>query len=174
MGQLYDAMILHMEENNLKFQRHDEAERLMLGIGGRNGRWQIVVQVNQAREQVTVLSMLESHCPPERLPAMCEFLTRANWGLILGNYEMDLQDGEIRYKTSVDMEGQVLPQSMIRPLMAANISTVDRYFPGLMRVMFGDGDARMAVRECEPSRERLEAELEELMAQRGRSHPSRL
>lgn len=29
-----------------------------------------------------------------------EFLTRANYGLVFGNFEMDMHDGEIRYKPS--------------------------------------------------------------------------
>ena len=47
-----------------------------------------------------------AHARPEemRVP-MAEFLTRANYGLRIGNFEMDFEDGEVRYKSSVDFEG---------------------------------------------------------------------
>ncbi|MDJ1171766.1 hypothetical protein PMG71_20260 [Roseofilum sp. BLCC_M154] len=32
---------------------------------------------------------------------MAEFLTKANYGMILGDFELDLTDGELRDKTSI-------------------------------------------------------------------------
>jgi len=41
-----------------------------------------------------------------------EFLTRANYGLNIGNFEMDFQDGEIRFKTAIDVEEVILRLSI--------------------------------------------------------------
>jgi len=40
--------------------------------------------------------------------AVAEFINRANYGIIIGNFEMDFADGEIRYKTSIDVQGDKL------------------------------------------------------------------
>ena len=34
---------------------------------------------------------------------VCEYLTRANYGLTVGNFELDHRDGEIRYKVSINV-----------------------------------------------------------------------
>ena len=35
---------------------------------------------------------------------MAEYLHRANYGLRVGNFELDYDDGEIRYKTYIDAD----------------------------------------------------------------------
>ena len=62
---------------------------------------------------------------------MAEFVTRANRGMRIGNFELDFDDGEIRYKTSMDVEGGDLTDKMIDNLLRANLTTTDRYFTGL-------------------------------------------
>jgi hypothetical protein len=52
----------------------------------------------------------------KRLEAM-EFITRANYGAIIGNFEMDISDGEITYKTSLDVEGAELTETLILSLV---------------------------------------------------------
>ena len=57
--------------------------------------------------------------------------------MIIGNLELDYSDGEIRYKTSVDIEDVEVVEPLIRHLIYANVLTMDKYFPGLMRVIYG-------------------------------------
>ena len=63
-------------------------------------------------------------------------LARINYGLNIGNFELDMNDGEIRYKTSIDVEGGDLTPRMVETLIAVNISTTDRYFPSFADVMY--------------------------------------
>jgi hypothetical protein len=65
-----------------------------------------------------------------------EFITRANYGLVIGNFEMDAKDGEIRYHVSHLMEENILTDETIRRLFGTAMGTADRYFPALMRVLF--------------------------------------
>ena len=78
-----------------------------------------------------------------------EYLTRANYGLSIGNFEMDFEDGEVRYKTSIDVEGGELTQGMIKNLVYSNCATTDRYLHGLMKVVYGNADPASAVRDAE-------------------------
>ena len=41
----------------------------------------------------------------EQRQIVAELLARINYGLNIGNFELDMTDGEIRYKTSIDVEG---------------------------------------------------------------------
>ena len=81
--------------------------------------------------------------------AVSEFITRANFGMIIGNFELDLSDGEVRYKTSVDLEGVDIQSNMLRNLLYANVLTMDKYFTGLMRVIYGGITAQEAIQEIE-------------------------
>lgn len=45
------------------------------------------------------------HMDEKMMTSMADFICRANYGLKNGNFELDMRDGEIRYKSYVDCEG---------------------------------------------------------------------
>ena len=90
---------------------------------------------------------------------MQEFLTRANFGLKFGNFEFDLQDGEIRFKTSIQFAGEVQVESMIEQCLLINIMTMERYLPGILQVIFTEIDPQAAIASIEASEaDRLSSE----------------
>ena len=62
---------------------------------------------------------------------------------------MDMEDGEIRFKVSMDVEGGTLSPPMVINMMMTGFTMVDRYFPGFMSVMYGNAIPAVAVREIE-------------------------
>jgi hypothetical protein len=91
--------------------------------------------------------------PDDKMNEVAEFITRANYGMIIGNFELDYSDGEIRYKTSVDVEDIEIGEPLIRHLVYANVLTMDKYFPGLMRVLYAGIDPVNAIEEVEGAEE---------------------
>lgn len=87
--------------------------------------------------------------PLEQRLLMAEFLTRVNYGLKIGNFEMDFKDGEIRYKTSIAVEGDRLTSPLVRELVCHNLSIMDNYFPGIMKVIYGGMSPEDALAETE-------------------------
>lgn len=58
--------------------------------------------------------------------------------MVIGNFEMDLDDGEIRYKTSIDIDGDELTPDIIKRLVYANVTMMDEYLPGIIGVIEKD------------------------------------
>lgn len=85
---------------------------------------------------------------PQRL-AVAEFLTRANYGLRIGNFEMDFTDGEVRYKSSIDFEGEPLTFNLIRNTIYPAVRIMDQYLPGVLKVAFGGRTPAEAIAEIE-------------------------
>lgn len=120
-----------------------EDTALQLAFRGQQGRWNCYAQAREAQSQVVFYSIVPIVAPEEQRLALAEFLTRANCGLIIGNFEFDFADGEIRYKTSLDIEGmrgeplqaESAVIALIRNLVYANIATMDNYLPGIMAVL---------------------------------------
>jgi hypothetical protein len=52
-----------------------------------------------------------------------------------------MSDGEIRFKTSIDVEGGTLTDKMIENLLAANCVVVNKYLAGLRSVITGTAPA---------------------------------
>ncbi|WP_017662953.1 hypothetical protein [Baaleninema simplex] len=50
---------------------------------------------------------------------------------------MDYSDGEIRYKTSIDVEGSQLDNALIKQLLYTNLLMMDKYLPAIEAVIAG-------------------------------------
>src|SRR5262249_2797336 len=123
MSNVFDTVVQYLTENDWKFTTLDGEPALLMGFKGKSGSWQCFISVDEAREWFSFFSILPATVPEPKRLAVAEFLTRANYGLPMGNFEMDFTDGEVRFKTSVDVEGSELTDKMIENLIFANLTT---------------------------------------------------
>jgi len=135
---IYDVMIQFFDDDEWKYHKLEDQTILRLGFSGDNGSWRCYAQAKEEDDRFVFYSMLDAKVPEDKRPAMAEFLTRANYGLVIGNFEMDYSDGEVRYKTSIDVEDDRLSTALVKNLVYANVFLMDRYFPGIMKVMYAD------------------------------------
>ena len=81
---------------------------------------------------------------------MVKYLTMANYGLPIGNFEIDLRDGEIRYKVYVLCDDiQNLPDDMINCALTAPAATYERYGDGIAALAMGFSDADTEIKKAE-------------------------
>lgn len=141
MGQIFNAVVDFLTDDGWKYTILEEDQDLLaltLSFKGRNGSWQCFAIVDEEKHWLRFYSILPVHVPESKRHEANEFIARANYGLMLGNYEIDMNDGEVRFKTSVDAEGGELTKPMIDNLLRSNLISMDRYFPGMMAVLYSD------------------------------------
>lgn len=138
-----------LEEDGWYPQQIEGRPIYRMGFEGRNGRYACFAQIRMDLEQFLFYVMVPTKVPEALRPAVAEFLTRANYGLRIGNFEMDYADGEVRYKSSLDFEGALLTPALIRNAIYPAVQTLDRYMPGLMAVIYGGQTPEDAVRAIE-------------------------
>ena len=80
---------------------------------------------------------------------VARFITLANYGMRIGNFELDLRDGTVRYKSSLDFEGLVLVPRMISNTLYPAVRTLDEYLPGLSAIAEGRATAEEAIARIE-------------------------
>jgi len=109
----------------------------------------VVARVRGDFDQLVIYVFAPLPAPAENRQAVAEFVTRANYGMRIGNFELDFADGEVRYKSSVDFEGVGLAPIMVRNAIYPAAQTMDRYFPGLIAVIAGARPPQAAVEMIE-------------------------
>jgi hypothetical protein len=149
MGDLYDAIVAFLQEDGWTFTPMEEQMVLRTGFRGENGQWTCYAQAREEQGQFIFYSVCPVNVPEDRRMPAAEFLTRANYGLFIGNFEMDWSDGEIRYKTSIDVEGDRLSPALVQQMVYTNVLMMDRYLPGIMQVLYGNVSPADAVAEAE-------------------------
>lgn len=85
------------------------------------------------------------------MAAMAEFVCRANYGLKNGNFELDMRDGEIRFKCFVDCEDIMPSTEVIRNSIHCPAAMFKQYGDGIIDIIFGNVSAKEAVAKCEKS-----------------------
>ena len=87
----------------------------------------------------------------DMMTRMGEFINRATFGLVHGNFEFDYNDGEIRYKICTDCDGIVPSSDMIRNAIYCPGAMFDKYGVGITQIIFSNISAKDAVEKCEGS-----------------------
>ncbi|MBT5851626.1 MAG: YbjN domain-containing protein [Acidimicrobiaceae bacterium] len=118
--------------------------------GGRTTDWICLAEIREATYQLLFYSIVAERAPAERRTEVAEYTTRANFGLAVGNFELDMNDGEIRFKTSLDVEGAAITKHLVQQIVNANVVVTDLYLPGLLGVLRGQIDPVTAIGMVEP------------------------
>ena len=136
-------------EDDWHYERDDDRDVVMTGVKCRNTSLRMAFDAKEDKQIVLLYGLIDGRVPESRLAEAAEFISRANFGLLVGNFEMDWADGEIRFKVSVDVEGGELTPTMVRNMTNYCVVTVNRYYPSLMGVLFGNLDPAEAATAAE-------------------------
>ncbi len=146
---IFDTMVQFFQDDDWKFQQLEGKPILRLGVRGNNGTWTCYAQAKEQQQRFLFYSVMTNNVPEEFRLLAAEYLTRVNYGLQIGNFELDFSDGEVRYKTSIDVEGGQLTPEMVKTLVYTNILMMDKYLPGVMGVVYGGKTPEQAITEIE-------------------------
>ena len=122
---------------------------LQLKVSDADAEWLCYAQANDAQRQFIFYSVCPVTPPTETRPTFAEYLTRANFGLPIGNFEMDFEDGEVRFKTSIDIGGDQLTPSLVGRLVQHNLWAVRKYLPGMLALIGGETSPAAAIARAE-------------------------
>ena len=148
-GQIYQEMVNFFQQDEWPFYPVERQPVLQTAFEGKNGKWACFARAREQQQQMVFYSICPVNVPEHKLMAVAEFLTRANSGMILGNFELNFAEGEISYKTSIDVEGDRLSFALIKRLVYANVTMMDAYWPGIMSVIYGGVEVREAIASIE-------------------------
>lgn len=155
MGRVFDSVVAFLQEDNWHYEELPGESAIRFGFTGKNARYDCFGRANEDHEIFVFYTIVPVRVPEAQRNTVAELLARINYGLNIGNFEMDMSDGEIRYKTSIDVEGGELTARMVETLIAVNISTTDRYFPSFADVLYAGtepAEAVLRIERPEPSR----------------------
>ena len=80
-----------------------------------------------------------------------EFITRANYGLPIGNFEMDFSDGELRYKVGLPVFDIPVSRGQFAQALEILINTMVYYHTPLIRTLYDGVSAEKAIHDTETS-----------------------
>lgn len=150
--QIVDAVRDWLNKDDWHYEYNAEKHLFKMGINLKSkiksGR--IFVDVKKDCYLVYLYSPIDGD--KENLSELTKYLTMANYGLLNGNFELDMQDGEIRYKTYVNCAGlESLSPEVIEDSIYVGCYFMDRYGDGIAALALGFSDAETEIKKAEKS-----------------------
>ncbi len=105
----------------------DQLCRALIEQGGH--KWPLLVHCDDAERTCVCWSVYPRLAEPQQRPAVAGFLLEVNYELSVGSFEMDPADGEIRFRTSIDVGSGALDPELFRRLVARNLGGMGRAIP---------------------------------------------
>lgn len=148
------AEVIHqyLTEDDWNFQFNEESGifQFNLSLSGPVKSVRYVIDVREDYYLVYGFSPLGADPKNRReMVRIAEFLTRVNYGLKQGCFEMDWRDGEIRYRIYQDCEQMTLSKKAVQNNIYCLAITFERYASGLTSLLFTGTEPEAAVRRCE-------------------------
>lgn len=147
---LHDTMLEFLAAEGFDYERHDDQLAVRIEHQGTRVEWGCVAQVWEDQRVFAFYSVSPLRPTPTNLAPTSEFIHRANIGILAGNFELDLDDGEVRFKTVVGFgpEGE-WSDELARVVVYTNLAAMDHYVVGLLSVITGASDSQRALAEIE-------------------------
>lgn len=122
-----------LEEEDLDGVRLDDSDAIRTGLVGEFGEWYCDIEVLPLSDTISVLGVLSYmswEVPDERRAVAAQLINRTNSeSVLVGNFEMDENDGQIRYRTSVAFESEEeISLQTVRHLTLLNWTVIDHHF----------------------------------------------
>ncbi|MHB8254271.1 MAG: YbjN domain-containing protein [Acidiferrobacter sp.] len=148
---LLNTIIAMLEDDDISYHT-EEGGIVWLTLRGDTSSWSCHMSVEEDEDwgSVVIVSRAPVAVPEARRGAVMEWITRKNYDLKFGGFQMDLTDGEVLYKTELILADGILTRAMFSSIFEINFHMMNSSIQELMMVAFGGVDPAMAIRDAHP------------------------
>jgi hypothetical protein len=137
VGPIFATAVRFFLDDEWSFEQDAAEPVLRVNYEGEYSSWRVDVHARDYSQQCLIYSRFPRKVPVNSLPAVSEYLHRANWAMPVGNFELDYDTGDVRYKSAVDAEEAPFDEMTFRNLFIPNVLMMDAYGDGLAQVLGG-------------------------------------
>ena len=142
-------MIAHFDRNEWSYQADDEKLLVRAGIKGRACSFEFVAFIDEHDEVFQVIALVPVAIPEGCRSAVAETVARINYGLKIGNFEFEYDEGRLRYRVGQILVDGRLEDGTIHHAIGCCVSLVNRYLPAVLSVIYGNELPKDAIRCAE-------------------------
>lgn len=139
--ELFDAVCEYMNEQNWRYEHNEEKTmiRSAVKVQCKLQTLRLLIAFGECEFAVFAMPSLSSNADTNA--AVMEYITKINLAMRNGNFLLNPQNGEIRYRTFVNARGlESLPKEIIAEAMLVPAMMFDRYGDGLVTLLMGYSD----------------------------------
>ncbi len=149
---MMDVVLQFFQEDQWIYQKIENKQALRAGYRGERGTWVCHARVDEQNQRFIFYSFMGMNIAQGDRLKVLEYLNRVNFCLLIGNFEMNMESGDVRFRTGIEIPAGGLTVPVVRAIVYANVHTMDHYFPGVVAVVHGglSPEAALARVEAQP------------------------
>jgi hypothetical protein len=118
--------------------------------------WSVQVIVRDEDSRIIAYAIGLDDVSPQHRREVVDFTAMANSGLLVGNFEIDLDDGEIGVRVGVDLDGVTLDDdsltALLNNMLGSALGVLEQYGAAIEAVAAGELDAVQAYARAQHGR----------------------
>ena len=138
MGQIIDTVASFLQGDGWNFETLQQVKALVTHFYCESGQLKCHAFELEKDGILLFYSISPIKVPEKKRQAVAYFLSRLNYGIAIGNFELNLTDGDIRFKTSIQVQDDRLSLALVKNLIYTNVITMNEYLPSIMSTVHGD------------------------------------
>lgn len=146
---IFNTVVSFLQANNLQFAKAEDVTILWFRVKGSNAEWTCYAYSKELERQLVLYSVFPYKIKSYKRAAIAEFVARVNYDMMIGNFELNFDTGEVRYKTSIDLGLYIFEPITLQNLMEANFACMDTYFEGLMKIIYSSASPEEVIKAIE-------------------------
>ena len=145
-----DQVRKYLDEDDWKYDYDANKHIIRLGAATRSKLRSIHYGIRFNEGGYTVYGIAPMNADEDTRSSVMEYITRVNFNLRNGNFELDLSDGEVRYKCYVPTKDlDEIPQIIIEESLIVPILMYNTYGDGLAALIMGFSDPVTEIEKVE-------------------------
>ena len=142
-----ERIVEYVKSQNWKYSVEGNFVKFNMSLKSKIGKAYNTVVAGET--EIQCYAMCPINAKPEDYANVVEYITRANYGLKLGNFEFDYRDGEVRYHTCLRSTDGIPSLTEVEWIVDMPMLMLDKYGDGLAKNLMGFGDPEKDIAEIE-------------------------
>lgn len=137
----------HLDDINWRYYFDEDHGifRFDVGIDGKLSSISYSIRVGERGIMVLAYSPISPDSNnKEMMQTTVDYINRVNYAITMGNFEMDHEDGEIRYRFFINCEGGLPSDETIKDGIESGLYLYERIAEGLLGIIFKDMNIEQA------------------------------
>ena len=175
MSNLKEFVKRHLEQHaqSVEWKQAGESDLFTFGSNGRTTAMNCCVEVRESTRKLCISVSNGIKAPRRRMPHAYELVCRLNTGMVLGQFWLDREDGEVTFSITANLLELKPTERWFGSLVYTAVCTFDKYFPLISTVLYGKRSPKTALAAMqEPSDAEVTKCLERLFSTTQDDHQS--
>lgn len=150
-AEIRKAVERYFEKENYKYSGFNDKNVATISFNIKSKLSNADLRIQAQKNHLLIRSILPIKAEENVRPAVAEFLFRANYGMKVGGFDFDFNDGEISFRASFYC-GEVAPtHEQIDHAIRVCLRMMERYGDGIVKIIYGLQSPKDAIQEIEGS-----------------------